>query len=150
MFKDMGKEMLGYAGSIDVFGTESKDYPLHKAMVNHNHQGIMIRGWGKISDESVMRSMESCRNGRIKEEGMRDSGGHVGWWFTLFCWQVVQLEMKAMTNKDRPGPQKSHLTMALVQKCPACPEVGDSCKEETRKWQADGGTYSDLQNCCNV
>ena len=78
MFKDVGKKKLGYAGSIDVFGTESKDYPLHKAMVNHNHQGIMIRGWGKISDESVMRSMESCWNGRIKEEGMRDSGGHVG------------------------------------------------------------------------
>ena len=51
MFKDMGKEKLSYAGGIDVFETGSKDYPLHKAVVNHDHQGIMARGWGKIGDE---------------------------------------------------------------------------------------------------
>ena len=51
VFKDMGKEKLSYAGSIDVFGTGSKNYPLCKAVVNHDHQGIMARGWGKISDE---------------------------------------------------------------------------------------------------
>ena len=50
-FKDIEKEKLGYASSIDVFETGSKDYPLHKAMVDHNHQGIMARGQGKINDE---------------------------------------------------------------------------------------------------
>ena len=50
-FKDMGKKKLGNAGSINVFGTGSKDYPLHKAMVNHNHQGIMAGRWGEIGDE---------------------------------------------------------------------------------------------------
>ena len=49
--KDMGKKKLGNAGSINVFGTRSKDYPLHKAVVNHDHQGIMAGGWGEISDE---------------------------------------------------------------------------------------------------
>ena len=50
-FKDMGKKKLGDAGSVDVFGTRSEDYPLCKAVVNHDHQGIMASGWGKISDE---------------------------------------------------------------------------------------------------
>ena len=50
-FKDMGKKKLGNAGSIDVFGTGSKDYPLHKAVVNHDHQGIMAGRQGKIGDE---------------------------------------------------------------------------------------------------
>ena len=51
VFKDMGKKNLGDAGSIDVFGAGSKNYSLHKAMVDHDHQGIMAGGWGKIGDE---------------------------------------------------------------------------------------------------
>ena len=51
MFEDMGKEKLGNASSIDVFGAGSKDYPLHKAMVDHDHQGIMTSRWGEIGDE---------------------------------------------------------------------------------------------------
>ena len=51
VFKDMGKKKLGGAGSIDVFGAGSEDYPLCKAVVNHNHQGIMAGGWGEIGDE---------------------------------------------------------------------------------------------------
>ena len=35
-FKDMGKKELGYAGSIDVFGAGSEDYPLRKAVVDHD------------------------------------------------------------------------------------------------------------------
>ena len=51
MFKDMGKKKLGNAGSINVFGAGSKNYPLCKAMVDHDHQGIMASGWGEIGDE---------------------------------------------------------------------------------------------------
>ena len=50
-FKDMGKKKLGNAGSISVFGAGSENYPLHKAMVDHDHQGIMAGRWGEISDE---------------------------------------------------------------------------------------------------
>ena len=49
--KDMGKKKLGNASSIDVFGTGSKDYPLRKAVVDHDHQGIMAGRWGVIGDE---------------------------------------------------------------------------------------------------
>ena len=50
-FKDMGKEKLGIAGSIDVFRAGSENYPLCKAVVDHDHQGIMAGRWGKIGDE---------------------------------------------------------------------------------------------------
>ena len=50
-FKDMGKKKLGDAGSINVFGAGSEDYPLRKAMVNHDHQGIMAGRWGEIGEE---------------------------------------------------------------------------------------------------
>ena len=42
----------------------------------------------------------------------------------MFCWHVAQPETKALTKEDKPGHQKSRSMMALVQKCPACPEVG--------------------------
>ena len=51
MFKDMGKKELGNAGSINFFGTGSKNYPLREAVVDHNHQGIMASGQGEIGDE---------------------------------------------------------------------------------------------------
>ena len=51
VFKDVGKKKLGNAGSINVFGTGSKDYPLRKVVVDHDHQRIMASGWGKIGDE---------------------------------------------------------------------------------------------------
>ena len=44
MFKDMGKKELGNAGSIDAFEAGSEDYPLCKAMVDHDQQGIMAGG----------------------------------------------------------------------------------------------------------
>ena len=51
VFKDMGKKELGDASSINVFGAGSEVYPLCKAMVDHNHQGIMASRWGEIGDE---------------------------------------------------------------------------------------------------
>ena len=50
-FKDVGKKKLGNAGRINAFGTGSKDHPLSKAVVDHDHQGIMAGGWGEIGDE---------------------------------------------------------------------------------------------------
>ena len=89
-FKDMGKEKLGYAGSIDVFGTVSKDYSLCKAMVDHNHQGIMARGWGKISDEVDGELLEWEKQGR---------GNGRQWWT---CGMMVHLVLLASgTTRDK-------------------------------------------------
>ena len=98
-FKDMGKEKLGNAGSIDVFGAGSEDYPF----VRPWSTTTIKESWLADGGRSVMRSMESCWNGRDEEEGMGDKGGHVGWWFTLFCWHMAQPETKALTKEDKPG-----------------------------------------------
>ena len=67
---------------------------------------------------SVMRSTESYLKGRVVEEGIGTRGGEVGWVITLFCWQTAQLVTNLETKMDRPSHQKSHSTMALVQKQP--------------------------------
>ena len=63
-FKDVGKKKLGNAGGINVFGTRSEDYPLCKAVVDHDHQGIMAGGWGKIGDEVNRELLEWEGRGR--------------------------------------------------------------------------------------
>ena len=37
----------------------------------------------------VIKSTESCLNGRDAEDGMGESGGVVGWVLTLFCWKTA-------------------------------------------------------------
>ena len=42
----------------------------------------------------------------------------------------MHLEIKALTNKERLGHQKSLSSRALVLKHPACPVVGELCMEQ--------------------
>ena len=49
--------------------------------------------------------------------------------------------MKALTNEERPGHQKSLSSKALVRKCPACPVVGESCMDWTMACRLCGGMY---------
>ena len=39
-FEHIFKEKLGNSGGINGFGARSKDYPLHKAMVDHDQDRI--------------------------------------------------------------------------------------------------------------
>ena len=50
-------------------------------------------------------------------------------------------DMKVLTNEERPGHQKSLSSRALVQKCPACPVVGESCIDWTMACRSCGGIY---------
>ena len=49
--------------------------------------------------------------------------------------------MKALTNEERPGHQKSLSSRALVQKRPACSVVGESCMDQTMACRLCGGIY---------
>ena len=49
--------------------------------------------------------------------------------------------MKALTNEESPGHQKSLSSSALVQKCPACPVVEASCMERVMACRSCGGMY---------
>jgi len=45
------EEKLGYPFRRDCFQAWSNNYPLHKAMVDHDHNRIKTTGGGKICDE---------------------------------------------------------------------------------------------------
>ena len=54
---------------------------------------------------------------------------------------MAHLDMKALTNEERPGHQKSLSSRALVQKRPTCPVVGESCMDWTMACCLCGGIY---------
>ena len=51
MFEDEVEEQLGDSCGSNGFQTRSENYPLCKAMVDHNHNRIEARGRREISDE---------------------------------------------------------------------------------------------------
>ena len=54
---------------------------------------------------------------------------------------MVHPDMKAFTNEERPGHQKSLSSRALVRKHPACLVVGESCMDWTMACRSFGGIY---------
>ena len=51
MFEYKVEKQLGNSCSVNGLLARCENYPLHKAMVDHDHQGIMAGGWGEIGDE---------------------------------------------------------------------------------------------------
>ena len=49
--------------------------------------------------------------------------------------------MKALTNEERPGHQKSLSSKALVRKHPACPVVGESWMDQMMACHSCRGMY---------
>ena len=90
---------------------------------------------------TMTKSTESYLKDRGKDDGMGVSGERVRWWLTLFCWHTMHPEMKALTNEERPGHQKSCSSRALVLKCPVCPVMGKSCMKHTMACLSCGGMY---------
>ena len=73
-FEHIFKEKLGDSGSINGLGARNKDYPLYKAMVNHDQDGIKTGGRRKICDEVNGELAEGKRSGG--RDGMeRRQGG---------------------------------------------------------------------------
>ena len=95
--------------------------------------------WDK--GKSVIRLTESCLKGSEEEDLMGESGGITGCVRALFCWQTAQPATKLLMNMKSPGHQKSHSTMALVQKHPRWPKRGEEWIEWSREDLAGGGTY---------
>ena len=54
---------MGNSRSINGFRARSKDYPLHKVMVDHNHNTIKPRGDREIGDEVDRKLFERERDG---------------------------------------------------------------------------------------
>ena len=50
-FEYMVEEKFGDSRGIYSFRTRDENYPLRKAMVDHDHQRIMSVRWGEVRDE---------------------------------------------------------------------------------------------------
>ena len=57
----MVEKKLGYSCSIHGFGARDKNYPLTKAMVNHDHDRIKTIDQRKVSDEVDGEVLEGAR-----------------------------------------------------------------------------------------
>ena len=57
----MIKEKLGYSCSIHGFGAEGENYPLTKAMIDHNHDRVQMIDWREVSDEVDREILEGVR-----------------------------------------------------------------------------------------
>ena len=75
MFEHIFKEKLGGSSSINGFGAGNKDYPLRKAMVNHDQDRIKTRGGKKVCDEVDRELVEGERSGG--RDGMERRRGGV-------------------------------------------------------------------------
>ena len=67
------KKQLGNSCSVNGLLARCKNYPLSKAMVDHDHDRIKSHG-GRL----VMRSTESCLKGRETVDFIGSRGGTMG------------------------------------------------------------------------
>ena len=58
----------------DCFLGRAENYPLCKAMVNHDQQGIETRGGGEVGDKVTRDLLEGAR-GTGLDQGERENGG---------------------------------------------------------------------------
>ena len=57
----MVEKKLGYSCGIYGFGTRDENYPLTKAMVDHNHDRIKTIDWWKVGDKIDRKVLEGAR-----------------------------------------------------------------------------------------
>ena len=62
-FEDKVEKQLGDSCGINSLRARGKDYPLRKAMVNHNHNRIKPRREREVGDEVNRELLEGERNG---------------------------------------------------------------------------------------
>ena len=75
-FEYMMEKISGHFGHIYSFRARDENYPLCKAMIDHNHQRVMSIGGGKISDE-VDRELFEWQGGGRRDRGELGMSGVV-------------------------------------------------------------------------
>ena len=79
-FEYIVKKELGNSSCVNGFGARSKNHPLHKAVVNYDHDRIETQEWWKVGDE-----VDKELKGRVVVDGMGQRGGVEGWVLILSC-----------------------------------------------------------------
>ena len=50
IFEDMGEKEFGHFHGVDGFGTRDDNYPLHKAVVDHDKDRVFAMDFREVSD----------------------------------------------------------------------------------------------------
>ena len=66
-FEHMVKKELSNSICVNRFRARNQDYPLCKAMVYHDHEGVITVRKGKVGDEVDRELFEGKQRGRFDE-----------------------------------------------------------------------------------
>ena len=67
--EDMVEKEFSYSGRVDRFGTWNNNHPLHKAVVDHDHNGVHPMYFGEIRDKvhrKLFKGKEGCRSDGVQ------------------------------------------------------------------------------------
>ena len=95
VFEDMSEEKFSYFGCIDGFGAWNDDYPLHKAVVDHDQNGIHPAHFREIGNK--------VHGELFKRKGHRGSDG-VQW-----CYVSRQTYVEVNDTYSEGGTHKEML-----------------------------------------
>ena len=101
--ENIGKKELSDSLSVNVFCARGINYPLHKAMVYHDHNQIISVGIGQSSDEihQYGREWEACFNSQ------RGKSGHCGM-------SVYLGHLAVSTSQDELSEEGRHSRPTIV------------------------------------
>ena len=88
------KEKGGYPFSGDHFLSGAENYPLCKAMVDHDQQGIKARGGGEVDDQVAGDLLEGARHVGLDWGEWRDGGVCV-----CLVWLTYGIAFDILTHK---------------------------------------------------
>ena len=100
MFEDVGKEEFGYSRRINVFGAWDNDYPLRKAVVDHDHDRVFACDFREICDKINGKLFE----GEVGGRGNRRNWGtnRMGVYFVLLTGGTSLNKTVDKGSKSRP------------------------------------------------
>ena len=96
----MGEKEFGYSHGIDCFGTRNDDYPLRKAMVDHDQDRVFPTNLREGSDEVYQDLFEGQEGGRRDRVQWRFGG--MGIHFVLLAYGATFDKAVDVCRKPRP------------------------------------------------
>ena len=115
------EEKGGYSFSGDCFLCGAENYPLCKAMVDHDQQGIKARGSGEVGDEITGDLLEGARRMGFDQGERRDGGVRVslvllahGTAFNIFAYELRETRPPELRGDELAGLEITGVAGGLV------------------------------------
>ena len=114
-------EKSGYLLSGDRFLCGAENYPLHKAMVDHDQQRVKARGSGEIGDEVVRDLLEGAKGVGFDQD--EREGGEVcvrlvllacGTALNVLAYELRKTQPPELSSDELAGFEVARVTSSLV------------------------------------